>query len=165
MAIIIEPFLVVRQSWPEGTPREKSPRCYALFSCSLEFMNSAWRHQNAGGRETRSQDELTRVGSPPLLGAALAVLILHAVGLSVGNSADLILVSSSLPGSKSTATAPVGCYVSIPPFAVTFALLSRLLPAPHRDVFLIGALAGWTGPAHPDKRAPPPSCQLQGTAR
>ena len=52
MAIIIEPFLVVCQSWPEGTPREKSPRCYALFSCSLEFMNSAWRYQNAGGRET-----------------------------------------------------------------------------------------------------------------
>jgi hypothetical protein len=30
--------------------------------------------------------------------------------------------------------------VSTPPFAVMFALLHRLLPSPHRDVFLIGAV-------------------------
>jgi hypothetical protein len=87
-----------------------------------------------------------RLGSRTLLGAALAVFILYVFGF----------VELGTPPSATDAGAQVVAWfrehrdgarwsvwaatVSIPPFAVMFALLRRLLPAPHRDVFLIGAV-------------------------
>jgi hypothetical protein len=88
----------------------------------------------------------TRSGSRVLLGAALAVLILYAVG---------VIALGTPPNASDTGEQVVTWFrvhrdgahwfvwaatVSIPPFAVMFALLRRLLPAPHRDVFLFGAV-------------------------
>jgi hypothetical protein len=85
-------------------------------------------------------------GSRVLLGAALAVLILYAVG---------VIALGTPPTAADTGEQVVNWFrqhrsgarwfvwaatVSIPAFAVMFALQRRLLPAPHRDVFLIGAI-------------------------
>jgi hypothetical protein len=93
-----------------------------------------------------SREGFTRAESRTLLGAALAVLILYAVG---------VIALGSPPSASDTGEQVVKWFrqhradarwavwaatVSIPPFAVMFALLRRLLPAPHRDVFLIGAV-------------------------
>jgi hypothetical protein len=93
-----------------------------------------------------AQDKLARVGSRALLAAALAVLILYAVG---------VIALGTTPTASDTGEQVVTWFrehhngarwfvwaatVRIPPFAVMFALLRRLLPAPHRDVFLFGAV-------------------------
>jgi hypothetical protein len=93
-----------------------------------------------------SREGLTRAESRTLLGAALAVLILYAVG---------VIALGSPPSASDTGEQVVTWFrqhredvrwavwaatVSIPFFAGMFALLRRLLPGPHRDVFLIGAV-------------------------
>jgi hypothetical protein len=93
-----------------------------------------------------SREGLTRAESRTLLGAALAVLILYAVGvISLGTppSASDIgehVVTWFRQHGEGARWAVWAATVSIPPFAVMFALLRRLLPTPHRDVFLIGAV-------------------------
>jgi hypothetical protein len=87
-----------------------------------------------------------RVGSWVLLGAALAVLILYAVG---------VVALGTPPGAADPGEQVVAWFrqhrdgarwfvwaatVSILPFAVMFAMLRRVLPMPHRDVFLIGGV-------------------------
>jgi hypothetical protein len=76
----------------------------------------------------------------------VAVLMLYGIGL---------VALGTPPGAADTGEQVVGWFrahregvrwfvwavtVSEPPFAVMFALLRRLLPSPHRDVFLIGAV-------------------------
>jgi hypothetical protein len=93
-----------------------------------------------------SREGLTRAESRTLLGAAIAVLILYAVG---------VIALGSPPSASDTGEQVVTWFrqhredarwavwaatVSVPFFAVMFALLRRLLPTPHRDVFLIGAV-------------------------
>ena len=93
-----------------------------------------------------AQSEDERVGSRALLGAAVAVLILYGIGL---------VALATPPGAADTGEQVAGWFrahregvrwfgwavtVSVPPFAVMFVLLYRLLPSPHRDVFLIGAI-------------------------
>jgi hypothetical protein len=86
------------------------------------------------------------VGSRPLLGAAVIVAVLGGVALvSLGTP----------PGAAETGVQVVVWFgahrdsvrwfvwaitVATPLIAVVFALLCRLLPAPHREVFLIGAV-------------------------
>jgi hypothetical protein len=105
-----------------------------------------------------AQDKPARVGSRALLGAAITVLILYGVG---------VIALGTPPSASDTGEQVVTWFrlhrdgvrwfvwaitVSIPPFSVMFALILRLLPAPHRDVFLIGAVTfvvtyavqGWT---------------------
>jgi len=94
----------------------------------------------------RAQDELGHPGSRALLGAALAVLILYVVAL---------VALGTPPGAADTGEQVVTWFrehrdgvrwsvwavtVSTPPFAVMFAILRRLLPPPHRDVFFSAAL-------------------------
>jgi hypothetical protein len=118
------------------------------------------------------QDKLTRVGSRALLGAALAVLVLYGVGLialgtppSASDTGEQVVTwfRQHHAGARWSVWAAT---VSIPPFAVMFALLRRLLPAPHRDVFLIGAVTfvvtdgvqawAWGGLVlHADRLQPP----------
>ena len=95
----------------------------------------------------RAQDKFAHVGSRALLGAALAVLILYVVGLvalgtppTASDTGEQVVTwfREHRDGARWSVWAAT---VSIPPFAVMFALLRRLLPAPHRDVFLIGAVA------------------------
>jgi hypothetical protein len=93
-----------------------------------------------------SREGLTRAESRTLLGAALAVLILYAVGVialgsppSASDTGDQV-VTWFRQHREDARWAVWAATVSIPPFAVLFALLRRLLPAPHRDVFLIGAV-------------------------
>jgi len=87
------------------------------------------------------------VGSGALLGATAAYAALVAIGLGALGTA---------PAAAETGPQVVAWFrehrdgvrwsvwaftVVTPPFAVMIALLRRLLPAPHRDVFLIGAVA------------------------
>jgi hypothetical protein len=98
-------------------------------------------------RETLSaQEKLTNVESRALLGAALAVLILYAVGLlalgtppSASDTGEQVVTWFRQHGDGARWSVWAAT-VSIPPFALMFALLRRLLPVPHRDVFLIGAV-------------------------
>jgi hypothetical protein len=93
------------------------------------------------------QAEDDPVGSSPLLGATAAYAVLVGVGLGVLGTA---------PAAAETGPQAVAWFrehrdgvrwsvwaftVATPPFAVMIALLRRLLPAPHRDVFLIGAVS------------------------
>src|SRR5229473_6011056 len=86
------------------------------------------------------------VGSRALLGATVAYAVLSGVGL---------LAVGTLPGAAETGAQVVAWFrehrdsvrwsvwaytVSAPLVALMIALLRRLLPAPHRDVFLIGAI-------------------------
>jgi len=98
-------------------------------------------------RERYSAEEREgRVGAPALIVAALAVLVLYVIA---------VVAIGTPPGAADTGEQVAAWFhehrdgvrwsvwaatVSIPPFAVMFALLRRLLPAPHRDVFLIGAV-------------------------
>jgi hypothetical protein len=93
-----------------------------------------------------AQGKLGRSGSWVLLGAALAVLILYAVGVialgtppTASDSGGQVVTWFRVhrDGARWFVWAAT---ISIPPFAVMFALLRRLLPTPHRDVFLIGAV-------------------------
>jgi hypothetical protein len=121
------------------------------------------------GPETlRTHDNLVRTGSRALLAAALAVFVLYGVSL----------IALGTPPTASHTGEQVATWfrenrdgvrwfvwavtVSIPAFCVMFALQSRLLPPPHRDVFFIGAVAfvvtyavqawSWGGLAlHPDR--------------
>lgn len=85
-------------------------------------------------------------GSRMLLGAALAVLILYAVGvIALGNPPSASdtgeqVVNWFRQRGEGARWAVWAATVSVPAFAVMFALQRRLLPAPHRDVFLIGAV-------------------------
>ena len=87
------------------------------------------------------------VGSSPLLGATAAYAVLVGIGLGVLGTA---------PAAAETGPQVVAWFrehrdgvrwsvwaftVATPPFAVMIALLRRLLPVPHRDVFLIGAIS------------------------
>ena len=106
--------------------------------------------------EPAVRDEEEHVGSRALLGATAAYAILGALALAA---------FGSLPAASETGTQVVtwlrergefvrwGVWaftVSAPLFALMIALLRRLIPAPHRDVFLIGsvsymiAIAVWT---------------------
>ena len=91
-------------------------------------------------------DELSQVGSRALLGAAFAVLILYVVALKA---------LGTPPGAAATGDQVVTWFredgegvrwsvwavaVSTLPFAVMFAILRNMLPAPHRDVFFFGAI-------------------------
>jgi hypothetical protein len=85
-------------------------------------------------------------GSRVLLGAALAVLILYAVGVialgtppTTADSGEQVVTWFQQHGDGARWFVWAAT-VSIPAFAVMFALQHRLLPAPHRDVFLIGAI-------------------------
>jgi len=87
------------------------------------------------------------VGSPVLLGATLAYAALSGVALvGVG----------TLPAASESGAQLVDWFrehgnsvrwfmwmstVATPPLAVMMALMRRLLPVPHRDVFLFGAIA------------------------
>ncbi len=119
----------------------------------------------------RTQDELSQVGSRALLGAALAVLILYVVAL---------IALGTPPGAADTGEQVVTWFrehrdgvrwsvwavaVSTPPFAVMFAILRNMLPAPHRDVFFFGGIVAvmsyvvqswiWAGLAlHADRLEP-----------
>ncbi len=88
-----------------------------------------------------------REGSPALLAATAAVAILSVLAL---------LVWGTPPAAAETGAQVVGWFrehrdaarwwtwiltVAMPPAAIMFALLRRLLPAPHSDVFLIGAIS------------------------
>jgi hypothetical protein len=92
----------------------------------------------------QSKDE--RVGSRALLGAAVAVLILYGIGLvALATPPDAADTGEQVAGWFRAHREGVRWFVwavtvSVPPFAVMFALLHRLLPSPHRDVFLIGAI-------------------------
>lgn len=92
------------------------------------------------------QGDSGRVGSRALLGAAVAVFVLYAIGL---------VALGTPPGASETDAQVVAWFrehghsvrwfvwaltVATPPLAIMFALLRRLLPAPHRDVFTIGAV-------------------------
>jgi len=87
-----------------------------------------------------------RLGSQALLGAAAAVFALYAIGL---------VALGTPPGASETGAQVVAWFrehghsarlfvwaltVATPPLAIMFSLLRRLLPAPHRDVFLIGVV-------------------------
>jgi len=92
------------------------------------------------------QSDPFRIGSWPLLVSAVAVTILYAVGL---------VALGVTPAATETGPELVKWFnengdgarwfvwsitVATPLLAIMFALLRRLLPAPHRDVFLIGAV-------------------------
>ena len=92
------------------------------------------------------QGDSGRAGSSALLGAAVAVFVLYAIGL---------VALGTPPGASETGAQVVAWFrehghnvrwfvwaltVATPPLAIMFALLRRLLPAPHRDVFTIGAV-------------------------
>jgi len=87
------------------------------------------------------------VGSRALLAATMAVGILSVLSLSVWG----VPPAASETGPQVVAWFREhrdnarwfvwGLTVSMPPTAVMFALLRRMLPAPHRDVFLIGAIS------------------------
>jgi hypothetical protein len=90
--------------------------------------------------------ELTPVGSPTLLAAAAAVFILYMLGLialgspPAATDAGGQVVAWFRSHRDGVRWAVWAATASVLPFAVMFALLRRLLPAPHRDVFLIGAV-------------------------
>ena len=86
-------------------------------------------------------------GSGALLGATAAYAVLGMTALAA---------FGTLPAASETGAQVVSWFgehrdavrwgvwafaVAAPPFAIMVALLRRLLPAPHRDVFLIGAIA------------------------
>jgi hypothetical protein len=98
---------------------------------------------DARGEDGRDEE---RVGSRALVGAAVAAIALYLVG---------VVALGTPPGAADTGEQVVAWFrehrdgvrwsvwagtVSAPLLALTFALLRRLLPAPHRDVFLIGAI-------------------------
>jgi len=101
--------------------------------------------QSLSGQHVHGQDE--RIGSRALLGATAAYAILSTVGL---------VAFGTLPAASETGAQLVAWFrehgdsvrwgvwaftAAAPPFALMVALLRRLLPAPHGDMFLIGAVA------------------------
>ena len=101
--------------------------------------------QHLDANPIRGEDE--PVGSRALLGATAAYAILSAVGLAA---------FGTLPAASETGVQVVAWFrenrdfvrwgvwaltVAAPCFALMVALLRRLIPAPHRDIFLIGAIA------------------------
>jgi len=101
--------------------------------------------QQAGALNVGAARE--REGSPALLAATAVVAILSVLAL---------LVWGTPPAAAETGAQVVGWFrehrdaarwwtwiltVAMPPAAIMFALLRRLLPAPHSDVFLIGAIS------------------------
>ncbi len=100
---------------------------------------------NEGRGQEASRDR--RVGSRALVGAAVAATLLYVVsGVALGTP----------PGAADTGPQVVTWFrehhdgvrwsvwaltVLMPLLALVFALLCRLLPTPHREVFLIGAIA------------------------
>ena len=98
-------------------------------------------------RQTQDSQRVDEnAGSRALLGAALAVLILYVVAL---------IALGTPPGAGDTGEQVVAWFrdhrdgarwsvwagaVGTLPFAVMFAILRRLLPPPHRDVFFFGAI-------------------------
>jgi hypothetical protein len=94
----------------------------------------------------RRQDNLAQMGSRALLAAAVAVLILYALAViavgtppSASDTGEQVVkwFRDHRDGARWAVWAAT---IIIPPSAVIFALLCRLLPVPHRDVFLIGAV-------------------------
>jgi hypothetical protein len=87
------------------------------------------------------------VGSSPLLGATAAYAVLVGIGLGVLGTAPAAAetgpqVVAWFREHRDGVRGSVWAFtVATPPFAVMIALLRRLLPAPHRDVFLIGAVS------------------------
>jgi hypothetical protein len=100
--------------------------------------------QRLEAQQIQGADE--RVGSQALLGATAAYGVLSAVAL---------VAFGTLPAASETGAQVLTWFreyresmrlgvwaftVAAPPFALMIALLRRLLPAPHRDMFLIGAV-------------------------
>jgi sugar phosphate permease len=86
------------------------------------------------------------VGSRALVGAAVGAGVLYVVA---------VLAQGAPPGAADTGAQVVAWFqqhrdgtrwavwaltLTVPTFAIMFALQSQLLPAPHREVFLIGAV-------------------------
>jgi hypothetical protein len=135
----------------EQTTQVVEKHAVGNFIQNGESCGMSWRIQtgDANMREPRTETDQRkdeRVGSRALLGAAVAVLILYGIGL---------VALGTPPGAADTGEQVTawfrahrdgvcwyvwGVTVSLPPFAVMFALLHRLLPSPHREVFLIGAV-------------------------
>jgi len=112
-----------------------------------------------------------RVGSWPLLAAAVTAVIFYGVGLAELGAAPSASESASqlvkwFVDNGDNIRWFVWCIaVATPSLAITFALLRCLLPAPYRDVFLIGAITTlattavytwtWAGLAlHPERMRP-----------
>lgn len=87
------------------------------------------------------------MGSPALVGAAAAIVVLYLAGM---------VALGTPPGAGDSGEQVAAWFrehhdgvrwyvwsltIAAPPLALTFALMRRLLPAPHRDVFFIGAIA------------------------
>jgi hypothetical protein len=118
------------------------------------------------------QSDSERVGSWALLAAAIAAVVLYSIGLAeLGTSP-----AATEPGPQLTKwfvehggnvqSFVWSITVATPLLATTFALLRRLLPPPHSEVFLIGAITMlattavhtwmWAGLAlHAEKMRPP----------
>jgi len=104
--------------------------------------------QSLDAPEVRGEDE--HVGSRALLGATGAYALVGTLALAA---------FGTLPAASETGTQVVTWFrehgglvrwgvwaftVAAPPFALMVALLRRLIPAPHRDMFLIGAVSYMT---------------------
>ena len=110
--------------------------------------------QSPDARVARGDDE--QVGSRVLLGATVVYAILVMLGLSA------LSAFGTLPAASETGTQVVAWFrehggsvrwavwaftLTTPPFALMVALLRRMIPAPHRDVFLVGAVSTVTSTA------------------
>ncbi|HZR80742.1 MAG TPA: hypothetical protein VFD92_06575 [Candidatus Binatia bacterium] len=95
-------------------------------------------------REAHREEE--RVGSRALLGAAVATALLYLMAVvaigeppAAADSGQQVLAWFHDHGGAAR-WSTWALTLSIPAFAAMFALLRGLLPAPHRDVFLIGGI-------------------------
>jgi hypothetical protein len=101
--------------------------------------------QNFDSQFIQGKDE--RIGSRALLGATVAYGLLSGVALvafgtlPAATETGAQLVTWFREHRESVGWAVWAFTVATPPFALMVALLRRLLPAPHSDMFLIGAVA------------------------
>jgi hypothetical protein len=93
------------------------------------------------------QGEDERIGSRALLGATAAYAILGAIALAAFGTLPAASETGAqvviwFRGHRDSVGWGVWAFTAAaPPLALMIALLRRLLPTPHRDVFLIGAIA------------------------
>jgi hypothetical protein len=92
------------------------------------------------------QPDNERLGSWALLAAAIAAVVLYAIGLAELGTSPAATESSQelvrwfLDRGENVQWFVWSITVATPLLATTFALLRRLLPPPYREVFLIGAV-------------------------
>jgi len=140
---------LVRTAGPSVSSKRRGPHSRRPLA-----LRSASTMSAAGGIPTMQEPEThqiegrdERVGSRALVATAVAIGVLYLAGA---------VALGTPPGAADTGTQVVAWFqehrdgvrwsvwaitVQAPFFALMFALQRRLLPAPHRDVFFIGAIA------------------------